>query len=460
MTTHWNDLQVLTNIVDTFKPPPIVKFNDTEYVDDVKETIDIHIDEYIRSNVKEYKEYHFEETLFNYISENLDDMFCSMLNDDDIDIYQLIKDSIYFYFMRNKNPRSYSDTRIIDNVDKERVDKLFEYYKTKEQPDQRTDEWYEFRYNGLTASSIYKSFDTQANINSLIYDKCKPLKKHHGVNIDSPFHNGHKYEPLSIIIYENIHNTKVEEFGCITHKQHKFIRASPDGINTKRDNPRYGRMLEVKNPVSREITGIPKKAYWAQMQIQMEVWDLNECDFLETSFKEYDNEKDFLEDGDVWNYTRDNKRKGTIIMINDGTEPEYVYAPIDIDNKKDWDEWEENYLNNMDEKYSWIKTIYWKLEQYSCVLVPRNKYWFAAVFPQIKECWNNILKERVDGYEHRKPKKKSKKNKKLTPTSLQKLHDNTKELGLQNNSSIENGTVVIKIRTQSFSDDTSQQPST
>ena len=460
MTTHWNDLQVLTNIVDTFKPPPIVKFNDTKQIDDVKETLDIFIDEYIRSNVKEYKDYHFEEVLFKYISEIFDDIFCSTLLDDDVDIYQLIKDSIYFHFMRNKNPRSYCDTRIIDNVDKKRVDKLFEYYKTKEQPDQRTDEWYQFRYNGLTASSIYKSFDSQANINSIIYDKCKPLKKHHGVNIDSPFHNGHKYEPLSILIYETIHNTKVEEFGCITHKEHKFIRASPDGINTKRDNPRYGRMLEVKNPVSREITGIPKKAYWVQMQIQMEVWDLNECDFLETSFKEYDNENDFLEDGDVWNYTRDNKRKGAIIMINDGSEPEYIYAPIDFDNKKDWDEWEENYLNNMDEKYSWIKTIYWKLDTYSCVLVPRNKYWFAAVFPQIKDCWDNIVKERVTGYDHRKPKKKTKKKKKLTPNSLQKLHENTKELGLQNNSSIENGTVVIKIRTQSFSDETSQQPST
>ena len=78
----------------------------------------------------------------------------------------------------------------------------------------------------------------------------------------------------------------------------------------------------------------------------------------------------------------------------------------------------------------------------------------------VKDCWDNIVKERVTGYDHRKPKKKTKKNKKLTPTSLQKLHDNTKELGLQNNSSIENGTVVIKIRTQSFSEDTSQQPST
>ena len=53
MTTYWNDLQVLPNIVDTFKPPPIVKFDDTEYVDDVKETIDIHIDEY--TNIQGYQ---------------------------------------------------------------------------------------------------------------------------------------------------------------------------------------------------------------------------------------------------------------------------------------------------------------------------------------------------------------------------------------------------------------------
>ena len=153
MTTHWNDLQVLTNIIDTFVPPPIIKFNNTKEIDDVKETIDIFIDEYIRSNVKEYKDYHFEEILFKYISDIIDEIFDFKLHDDDVDIYQLIKDCIYFHFMRNKNPRSYTDTRIIDSVNKERVDKLFEYYKTKEQPDQRTDEWYQFRYNGLTASS-------------------------------------------------------------------------------------------------------------------------------------------------------------------------------------------------------------------------------------------------------------------------------------------------------------------
>ena len=30
-------------------------------------------------------------------------------------------------------------------------------------------------------------------------------------------------------------------------------------------------MLEIKNPVSREITGIPKEEYWIQMQLQMEM---------------------------------------------------------------------------------------------------------------------------------------------------------------------------------------------
>ena len=43
-----------------------------------------------------------------------------------------------------------------------------------------------------------------------------------------------------------------------------------------------------KNPTTRKLSGTPKKEYWIQMQLQMEVWDLDECDFLETVFKEYE----------------------------------------------------------------------------------------------------------------------------------------------------------------------------
>ncbi len=460
MSTSWNDLQVLNDIIDEVKPPIIEKFTNTLHHDDVKETLDTFINEFVNSNIKLYKYENFEDDLYQHISSIIDGIFNFELEDDDLNIHLLILDSIHCYFMRNKTPRSYVDTRIVRKIDKTHIDELFKYYKTKEQPDQRTDEWYNFRYNGLTASSIYKSFDTEAGINSIIYDKCKPLKKQFGVNIESPFHNGHKYEPLSIIIYENMYNTVIDEFGCISHKEYSFIRASPDGINTKRDNLRYGRMLEVKNPVSREITGIPAKAYWVQMQIQMEVWDLNECDFLETSFKEYEGLLPFMVDGDVWNYTKDNKRKGVILMFNNGKEPVYEYSPINIDNKDEFVSWEENMIENKYSDMTWIKNIYWKLNVYSCILVPRNKIWFKQTLPEIKSCWDIILKERVTGYEHRQPKKRTKKKKPLSPTSLQILHKNTKEIGLANNSSIENGTVVIKIRTQSFSEEGEKLPST
>jgi len=42
-------------------------------------------------------------------------------------------------------------------------------------------------------------------------------------------------------------------------------------------------------------------------------------------------------------------------------------------------------------------------------LVVRNKPWFQTVVPLFRGVWDTILKERVSGYEHRKPKKREKK---------------------------------------------------
>ena len=102
------------------------------------------------------------------------------------------------------------------------------------------------------------------------------------------------------MLYEYIHNTRIGEFGCIKSEKYKYIAASPDGINIKKDSPYYGRMLEIKNPVSRNINGIPKKEYWAQMQFQLYVCDLKECDFFETKFVEYESEIEFKNDGDTF----------------------------------------------------------------------------------------------------------------------------------------------------------------
>ena len=91
-------------------------------------------------------------------------------------------------------------------------------------------------------------------------------------------------------LYKKLYNTNITDFGCIKHSQYSCIGASPDGINTDITNPRLEECLEIKNIVNREINGIPKFEYWIQMQVQMETCDLNECDFLETKFVEYENE--------------------------------------------------------------------------------------------------------------------------------------------------------------------------
>ena len=86
---------------------------------------------------------------------------------------------------------------------------------------------------------------------------------------------------------------KVEDFGCIKDDNHDFLGASPDGINVDPNSKRYGRMLEVKNRVSESvpITGNPKREYWIQMQFQMGVCGLKECDFFESRFIEYENKE-------------------------------------------------------------------------------------------------------------------------------------------------------------------------
>jgi putative phage-type endonuclease len=271
------------------------------------------------------------------------------------------------------------------------------------QPEQRTAAWFQFRHNVITASAVGKIFASDAQRNSLIYEKCKPLPPPAASvescgslpNFDSPLHWGQKYEPVSVMIYEHMFQTRVGEFGCIQHPQCACLAASPDGINVDPASPLYGRMLEIKNIVNREITGVPLEMYWIQMQIQMEVCDLDVCDFWETRFREYASVKEFEQDDDC-------EYKGVLLLFLDPTLTRYRYKVALEEKQKD--EW----INQMRlENWCLYQTMYWYLEEYSCVLVERNRPWFAAARPDIESTWATVLHERQHGCEHRAPKKQA-----------------------------------------------------
>lgn len=324
----------------------------------------------------------------------------------------------------------------------EELSQKIAYLRTIPQPPQRTNEWYEYRWNLITASNAWKAFESPSVQNQLIYEKCQPLKQCMDIegtdgfkdikltNTTTTLHWGQKYEPLSIMIYEHLYHSKVEEFGCIRHPnpEYYFIGASPDGIVVESSTGRYGRVLEIKNVVNRLINGKPKKEYWVQMQLQMEVCDLDLCDFLETKFVEYDLFQQFVdesaettevdENGDthlipLYNKTKDGQFKGIIIQFftKDGT-PHYEYMPLHLKTPEEVKEWEEQTVHtyeNGPHGYTFIKYIYWKLDTFSCVKVERNREWFQGAIKKLREIWTIIEKERVSGYEHRAPAKRTKK---------------------------------------------------
>ena len=436
MFQYIHELEELEDILDTlvFEDEPSI-FDEDNTIELMETALHL-MEEYVIDNPTAISEPDFHEDLLEEIKDIFYIQFEEQILRSDFiedDMNELLEEAFNifittFYTERSNNQdlntvilETETTTNVVDQDLKEQ--KIIGLREIP-QPVQRTPEWYQFRWNLITASNAWKAFESQSTINQLIYEKCQPIKKFDDncdedvklVNTNTSLHWGQKFEPLSVLIYEHKYNTKVEDFGCIQHPTYKFIGASPDGINIDKNCDRYGRMLEIKNVVSRDINGIPKKEYWVQMQLQMEVCDLDECDFLETKFTEYTDYNAYKDD------TTD-KMKGIIIYFHtkDG-KPFYVYKPLE---ETDITKWEDDTLSLYQSdkyNYTYMKFIYWKLDVFSCVLVLRNKDWFKNNIPQLEKVWKIIEQERVTGYEHRAPVKKAKKeegNKPFTSSGTQ-----------------------------------------
>ena len=474
-------LDELQDILDEIVPDATdTIIHDEEFVDAVLQLME----EYIEENIVDVMEEDFHETFIHEIFELVVSNF-----ENDLQFYhyadckQRVEDIVDVFYESFMPPRSYESTLILNpKVNVRHITSQLNILRNKPQPDQRTAEWYAFRHNLITASNAYKTLMNGAEYNQIVFEKCKPLyipgendkndkNNNDGtpeirvVNVETTLHWGQKYEPLSVLIYEHLYDTKIEDFGCIQHNTHPFLGASPDGINVESSSPLYGRMLEFKNIVNRDITGIPKLEYWVQMQLQMETCELEECDFLETRFKEYEDQASYLNDA-----MPESGYKGMIMYFSKNGAPTYKYAPLSTSaSRPRLDKWEEKQRCDMEEQeYMWVKNIYWKIDEMSCVLVKRNHRWFEAVVPIMQKAWDTIVYEREHGFDHRKPAKRytadnssSKKgNDKKSGSGLNKcmlmLNKETGGVDVTNGLDTTNVQVVVsddmKIRTESIDD--------
>lgn len=357
---------------------------------------------YLDTHGVEMNEINFMENLehdvFDFIFEN--GKMCNYCTDEDEeDVYNMCMTACSCTLENMAIPMRQNGTYYTYIPDHNTIKKQLMWLEQCPVQVQRSAEWYEIRHNLFSASNLWKLFGTPSQYNSLIYEKCKDVKKleHEGdVMIPGARNWGIKYEPVSVMVYEHKYNTTVNtNYGCIPHKTLP-IGASPDGINIKPDHEKYGRMLEIKNIYNREMNGIPSKEYWTQMQIQMEVCQLQYCDFLETRFKEYSYEE-FKSDVD-------HEYKGVILFFipRDGEtdlQSKFVYVPLFTDNIEQYIETQKEIMNGL----ILYETLYYYLDDMQMSLVERNEYWFSLTIDKIKESWNIVLKERSQGFEHRAP---------------------------------------------------------
>ena len=161
-------------------------------------------------------------------------------------------------------------------------------------------------------------------------------------------------------------------------------------------------MLEIKCPKSRPITGIIPPVYFAQVQGQLEVCDLDYCDFLECEIREYESEKDFFEDKNENNSLLrvNGNEKGILIEVYN-TELKktiYFYNYDKFKTIQEFNCWQEKIIDEIlgNPIYEYNTTTFWKLNKYNVFLVKRNRNWFTNNYIKIYNFWQKVLDARIN----------------------------------------------------------------
>jgi|UniRef100_A0A6C0C8B3 putative phage-type endonuclease len=388
-----------------------------------------------------------KQDIIEYINNNYPDIhlelnsFKNNIIDELLNIFNII--SINQNDFQLKSQRYFIETVVDELSEKykifyERQYKLNELLKLK-LPEQRSPEWHLLRQNILTASSFAAAMDKChfRSRDELIYSKIIP----------EPYESnpitewGVKYEEIATLFYQSITGTVIKEFGMIPHPTFPIFGASPDGICDDTGPMEFcSRMLEIKCPPKRKFTKSVPPHYMMQMQGQLEVCDLDECDFLQVKLEEYDTLLDYKNDifdssepyksineeydNIINGKTKENLPKGvTISYVKEGDASHnlsYLYPKL-YQTHEQYLEWIDEYIKK---GYNIVETKWWKITRYELSLVHRDKLWWNDHIEHIIKFYNDYIeyKSNPDKLNELKAqinnKKKKKKNEIFIPAKL------------------------------------------
>jgi putative phage-type endonuclease len=430
-----------------------------DFIEELKSIIEI----YLNENNYDYLTNHEFNDLINYSHLNIEEYFEMKID------RKLIKDNIkklfdkYYY---------YNGQQFINQIDQTEYDKLEQHYLyllNLPQPEQKSKEWFDMRNNMITASSAAQAmgeskYDT---MDQFIYEKVFGRE----FSENKFVHHGKKYEHIATMFYQHVYNVKIGEFGLLKHPEIDFIGASPDGICSAytldgiRGSPLLGTMVEIKCPMTREIKtsgdikdGICPYYYWVQVQLQLQCCNLNRCDFIQLSIKEYETDEEttaqdkFMNDNHLLDHTENqnnmvkinqNFGRGALIQLlpikftqkvqyeKREWYSKYIYPPSLDMTKGDvlnWidDEKKKFKLNPLSKDYKFDKPLFFRIVTTHNTIILREDKWFEEAVPKLKVTWDKIkfLREnKAEGLKFKEAIDSKKKTKLVFIPSVPKKND-------------------------------------
>lgn len=237
---------------------------------------------------------------------------------------------------------------------------------------QRTDAWYAARETMVTGSEL-SSAVSKSSRKQFFKRKLAGPSAWDGMKDKPAIRWGVKYEPVAAALYASRNAAAVHDFGLLSHPSIRGFGASPDGISD------LGIMLEIKCPFTRNITAEVSEAYWSQIQSQLAVAGLSECDFLEVKFQEYASAEEFERDaapGDP-NLSRSGMEKGAVLKTDDVHEFSVGAGSA-----------------------AWASgrpgSALWSVVVYSCVRVKKDDAYIAGLAAEIERVVDELAGYRLD----------------------------------------------------------------
>ena len=313
------------------------------------------------------------------------------------------------------------------------VKKHIEYIESIPLIEQKTPEWFRQRETMISASDsgyFLKKCGVARSINSL---KIKVGLTSYVNSNAPPLMHGNTYEDVARAIYESRNSVSVTEYGILSSPT-PCVGASPDGIVTKCNKDTYecqskfGRLLEIKNPYSREIDETIKPEYMVQILQQQYTTQLPICDFVETTivdskcntsnsnYKPYMNLAEMLADkldksNPTWmnriknknipvdNLNKFGNEKGLVVWYQKqismtDTRNKYVLYPLTSEYETiTIEKWVVD-TNSEQWKlgFNFVCTKYWRLDVYSEKTVVYDQSKFEGEYvPELCKVWDSIL---------------------------------------------------------------------